>query len=58
MRRDNQLQFKLKESEIFANYYSLEAFKDTNSLKFFKENLSDIYTFCEDIKKKLHEGME
>ena len=47
-----------KEKEIFANYYSLEAFKDTNSLKFFKENLSDIYTFCEDIKKKLHEGME
>lgn len=46
--------FGNKEKEIFANYYSLEAFEDTNSLDFLKENLPEIFNSCESFKRKLH----
>ena len=44
----------IKESEIFANYYSLLAFQDKQKLNFLQENLPDIYAECEKVKKQLH----
>ena len=44
----------IKESEIFANYYSLLAFRDKQKLNFLQENLPDIYAECEKVKKQLH----
>lgn len=44
----------IKESEIFANYYSLVAFKDNQKLEFLKDNLPEIFDCCDSIKRKLH----
>lgn len=43
-----------KEKEIFANYYSLKAFKDTDKINFLKENLPEIFQSCDDFVKQLH----
>lgn len=43
-----------KEKEIFANYYSLKAFKDTEKLNFPKENLPEVFQGCDDFIKQLH----
>ena len=43
-----------KEKEIFANYYSLKAFKDTKKLNFLKENLPEVFQGCDDFIKQLH----
>lgn len=43
-----------KEKEIFANYYSLKAFKDTEKLNFLKENLPEVFQGCDDFIKQLH----
>ena len=43
-----------KEKEIFANYYSLKAFKDTEKIDFLKENLSEVYQSCDDFIRELH----
>lgn len=44
----------VKEREIFANYYSLVAFKDNQKLDFLKDNLPEIFDCCDSIKRKLH----
>ena len=43
-----------KEKEIFANYYSLKAFKDTDKLNFLKENLPEVFKGCNSFIKELH----
>lgn len=42
-----------KEKEIFANYYSLVAFRDIPKLDFLKKNLPEVYESCEKIKRQL-----
>ncbi len=42
-----------KEGEIFANYYSLVAFRDIPKLDFLKKNLPEVYESCEKIKRQL-----
>ena len=44
----------VKEREIFANYYSLVAFKDNQKLDFLKDNLPEIFDCCDSIKRTLH----
>lgn len=43
-----------KEKEIFANYYSLKTFMDTEKIDFLKENLSEVYQSCDDFIRGLH----
>lgn len=43
----------IKESEIFANYYSLVAFRDIQKLDFLQQNLPEVYESCEKMKKQL-----
>lgn len=43
-----------KEKEIFANYYSLKAFKDTDKLNFLKENFPEVFQNCTSFIKELH----
>ncbi len=43
-----------KEKEIFANCYSLKAFKDTDKLNFLKENFSEVFQSCTSFIKELH----
>lgn len=43
----------IKESEIFANYYSLVAFRDIQKLDFLQQNLPKVYESCEKMKKQL-----
>lgn len=43
-----------KEKEIFANYYSLKAFKDTEKLNFLKDNLPEMFHNCEGFVRQLH----
>lgn len=43
----------IKESEIFANYYSLVAFRDIQKLDFLQQNLPEVYELCEKMKKQL-----
>ena len=46
----------IKESEIFANYYSLVAFKDTSKLNFLRENLPEVSNICDSYLRQLHGG--
>ena len=41
------------EKEIFANYYSLVAFRDIQKLDFLQQNLPEVYESCEKMKKQL-----
>lgn len=43
----------IKENEIFANYYSLVAFRDIQKLDFLQQNLPEVYESCEKMKKQL-----
>lgn len=45
--------FGNKEKEIFANYYSLVAFRDIQKLDFLQQNLPEVYESCEKMKKQL-----
>ena len=46
----------IKESEIFANFYSLVAFKDTQKLDFLREKLPEISNICDSYLRQLHGG--
>ena len=46
----------IKESEIFANFYSLVAFKDTQKLDFLRENLPEVFDSCNGYLRQLHGG--
>lgn len=46
----------IKESEIFANFYSLVAFKDTQKLDFLRENLPEVFDSCDGYLRQLHGG--
>ncbi len=46
----------IKESEIFANFYSLVAFKDTSKLDFLRENLPEVFDSCNGYLRQLHGG--
>lgn len=46
----------IKESEIFANFYSLVAFKDTQKLDFLREKLPEVFDSCNGYLRQLHGG--